>query len=67
MDYLDVGCLVEAVHLVEEFEEDALHFAVRSRSGIEALGGDGVDLVDEDDAWAVLLRHSERVSHHSGS
>jgi hypothetical protein len=27
--YLDVGALVEAVHLVEQLQQDALHLAVR--------------------------------------
>jgi hypothetical protein len=42
--YLDVGGLVEAVHLVEQLEEDSLDLAVGARLRVEALRRDGVDL-----------------------
>ena len=45
-DDFDVGGLVEAVHLVEEFEEDTLDFSVGTGLGVETFGGDGVDFVD---------------------
>lgn len=32
--------------------------------GVEALGGDGINLVDEDDGRSVLLGQSEDVSYH---
>ena len=48
----DGGALLEAVHEGEELGDDAaLDLAV----GLVALGGDGVDLVDEDDGGGVLL------------
>ena len=54
-DDLDVGRLVEAVHLVEQLEEDALHLPVGARLRVETLSRDRVDLVDEDDGGGVLL------------
>jgi hypothetical protein len=27
--------------------------------------GDGIDLVDENDGWRVLLGHAEHISHHA--
>ena len=48
----DGGALLEAVHEGEKLGDDAaLDLAV----GLVALGGDGVDLVDEDDGGGVLL------------
>mmetsp|Transcript_7587 Transcript_7587/g.22193 ORF Transcript_7587/g.22193 Transcript_7587/m.22193 type:complete len:302 (-) Transcript_7587:494-1399(-) len=64
-DHLDVHRLVEAVHLVEKLEEDPLHLAVRPRLRVEALRGDGVHLVDEDDGRGVLSREAEDVAHHA--
>ena len=66
-DALDVGRLIEAVHLVQELEEDALHLPVGPGLRVEALGGDGVHLVDEDDARGVLLGEAEDVADHAGS
>lgn len=48
-DDLDVGGLVETVHLVEEFEQNTLHLSVGTGLGVETLGSNGIDLVDEDD------------------
>ena len=41
--------LVEAVHLVEELEQNPLHFSVRASLAVKALGSNGVNFVDEDD------------------
>ena len=48
-DDFDVDGLIEAVHLIEELQEDTLHFSVGAGLGVETLRCDGVDLVDEDD------------------
>lgn len=45
--HLDVGALVETVHLIQQLQQDALHLAVGPRLCVEALGRDGVDLVDK--------------------
>mmetsp|Transcript_20563 Transcript_20563/g.48703 ORF Transcript_20563/g.48703 Transcript_20563/m.48703 type:complete len:342 (+) Transcript_20563:380-1405(+) len=63
-DHLNVDRLVEAVHLREKLHEDALHLAVGAGLRVEALGGDGVDLVDEDDRGRVLARQPEDVAYH---
>jgi hypothetical protein len=49
--------------LVEELEEDALHFAIGARLRVEALRRDRIDLVDEDDRGRVLACQPEHVSH----
>ena len=63
-DHLHVHRLVETVHLVEELHEDTLHLAVGARVRVEAGGGDGVNLVDEDDGGRVFLGEPEHVPHH---
>ena len=63
---LDVGRLVEPVHLVEELEEDPLDLPVGAGLGVESLGGDRVDLIDEDDGGGVLLGQAEDIPHHAG-
>jgi len=60
-DDLDVRPLVEAVHLGEELDQDALHLAVGARLGVEALGRDRVDLHGgEHDR---RQRHISQISH----
>ena len=44
---LDVDRLVEAIHLVEQLKEDALHLAVRAGLRVEPLGRDRIDFVDK--------------------
>ena len=63
--YLDIGGLVEAVHLVEQLKQDPLHLPVGPRLRVKPLCCDGVDLVDEDDRGRVLLGEAEDVSHHA--
>jgi hypothetical protein len=60
--HLDVGSLIKSVHLVEKFEEDPLNLSIGAGLRVEAFGGDGVDLVDEDDRRTVLLRETENVA-----
>ena len=58
--HLDAVVGGEAVQLVEQLEHSALHLAVAAEVAVEALGADGVHLVDEDDARRLciaLLRH----------
>ena len=66
-DDLDVRRGREAVELVEQLEHRALDLAVARELRVEALGADGVDLVDEDDAGALLFGESERVAHELGA
>eukprot|EP00760_Papus_ankaliazontas_P034685 PhM_4_TR738/c0_g1_i2/m.100043 len=65
-DDLDVVGLVEAVHLVQELNKNALHLTVGTRLRVEALRRDGVDLVDEHNRWGVLARQAEHVADHAG-
>lgn len=64
-DDLDVGRLVETVHLVEELEENTLHLAIGTGLRVKTLGGDGVNLVDKNDGRRVLAGHPEHVAHHA--
>jgi len=63
VSHLDVGGLIEPVHLVEQLKEDSLHLAVSAGLSVESLGRDGVDLIDEDDRGTVLLRQTEHVAN----
>ena len=47
--HLDIASLVEAIHLVEEFQQDTLNLSVSTCLGIETFRGDGIDLINEDD------------------
>ena len=60
--HLDVGSLIKSVHLVEKFEEDPLNLSIGTGLRVKAFGGDGVDLVDEDDRRTVLLCETENVA-----
>merc|ERR1719430_453828 len=62
---LDICGLVEAVHLVEQLQQDPLHLSICPCLRIKSLGCDRVDLVDEDDGGGVLLGEAEDVSHHA--
>mmetsp|Transcript_21145 Transcript_21145/g.36300 ORF Transcript_21145/g.36300 Transcript_21145/m.36300 type:complete len:231 (-) Transcript_21145:456-1148(-) len=64
-DHLDVHRLVEAVHLVEQLQQDPLHLPVGARLRVEPLGRNGVNLVDEDDRRGVLPSQSEDVADHT--
>jgi len=59
--------LIEAIHLSQELDKDALHFAISARVRIVSLCRDGVDLVDENDRGGVLLRHPENITYEAGS
>ena len=65
-DDFDVAAVVEAVELVEEFEQGALDLALTAAGGLVALGADGVDLVDEDNGRGVLGSDLEELAHETG-
>ena len=44
---LDVHRLVETIHLLKQLNKNSLNFSVCAGIGIESLGGNGVNLVDE--------------------
>ena len=61
-DQDDVVLQLEAVHLDEELVERLLALVVTAAEPGAAVAADGVDLVDEDDAGARLLRLLEQVA-----
>ena len=66
-DQDDALALAEAVHLDEQLVQRLLAFVVAAAEAGAALAADGVDLVDEDDARAVLLGLLEHVAHTGGA
>ena len=54
-EYLDVGGLVEAVHLVEQLEKNSLNFTIGAGLSVKTFRRDSIDFVDEDDGGTVLL------------
>lgn len=64
--HLDVGALVETVHLIKQLQQNTLHFSVCAGLRVEPLGGDSVDLVDEHHAGGVFPGQAEHVPHHAG-
>ena len=63
----DVVLQLEPVHLDEELVERLLALVVTAAEAGAAMAADGVDLVDEDDARARLLRLLEEVAHARGA
>ena len=63
---LDIPPRVKAIQLIEELQHGALDLPLTARVGVVTLGADGVDLVDEHDAWCMLLCHSEQFPHQLG-
>jgi uncharacterized membrane protein (DUF441 family) len=57
----------EPVKLVEQLEHRALHLAVAVGVAVEALGANGVDLVDEDDGGRFLLGQRKGVADQLGA
>jgi hypothetical protein len=57
------GAAFEAIHLDQELVERLLALVVAAAQSRAALPADRVDLVDEHDAWRVLLRLLEHVAH----
>ena len=66
-DHDHVGVRVEAVHLDQDLVERLLPLVVASAEPGAAMSSDGVDLVDEDDARAVLLGLFEQIPHTAGA
>ena len=66
-DHDDVVLHLEAVHLDEQLVERLLALVVAAAEAGAAVAADGVDLVHEDDARAVLLGLLEQVAHARGA
>jgi hypothetical protein len=66
-DQDDVVLRLEAVHLDEQLVERLLALVVAAAEAGAAVAADGVDLVHEDDAGAVLLGLLEQVAHAGGA
>src|SRR6202034_4317434 len=66
-DHDDVVLGLEAVHLDEQLVEGLLALVVAAAEPGAAMTPDGVDLVHEDDAGAVLLGLLEEVTHARGA
>ena len=66
-DHDDVVLRLEAVHLDEQLVERLLALVVAAAEAGAAVAADGVDLVHEDDARAVLLGLLEEVAHARGA
>src|SRR4029077_9024131 len=64
-DHMGVG--LEAVHLDEQLVEGLLALVVAATEAGATLAPNGIDLVDEDDAWGVLLRLVEEVADARGA
>ena len=59
--------VAEPVHLDQQLVERLFALVVAAAQAGAALAADGVDLVDEDDAGAVLLGLLEQVAHPGGA
>src|SRR4051794_17740114 len=66
-DQDDVVLHLEAVHLDEQLVERLLALVVTAAEAGAAVAPDGVDLVHEDDAGAVLFGLLEEVAHAAGA
>src|SRR6516162_5535092 len=59
----DALVALEAIHLDEQLIEGLLALIVAAAQAGAAMAANRVDLIDEDDAWSVLLRLLEHVAH----
>ncbi|SHV08873.1 Uncharacterised protein [Mycobacteroides abscessus subsp. abscessus] len=66
-DQDDALAVAEAVHFDEQLVQRLLALVVAAAQAGATLAADGVDLVDEDDAGAVLLGLLEQVAHAGGT
>ena len=57
----------EAVHLDEQGVERLLALVVPAADAVPAVAAHGVNFVDEDEAWGVLLGFGEHVAHAAGA
>ena len=64
-DHFDIGSLIEAVHLVQQLQQDALDLPIGPGLGIKPLGSDGVDLVNKYYCGSVLPRQPKDVADHA--
>jgi hypothetical protein len=60
---LTVRRLIEAIHLVEQFEQNTLNFSIGTGLSVEPLGGDSVDFIDENDDWRIFSGQSKYVAN----
>ena len=66
-DDLDITDGVEAIQLRQELHKGPLDLPVPGSGYLEALGADGVDLVDEDDGWGFLAGHVKQLADDAGA
>lgn len=57
----------ETVQLIEELQHGSLHLTVTGLLRVKTLGADGIQLVDEDDRWCLLLGQGEAVPDQFGT
>lgn len=62
-DDFDVATRVETVELIEQLQHGSLDLSLTAGVRIVALCSYGVDFVDEDDRWSVLLSDSEELTN----
>lgn len=46
----------------EQLNQNTLDFTIGTSVGIIALGRDGINLINEDDRWGILLSHPENIT-----
>ena len=63
----DAFLRVETIHLDEQRIQRLLAFIVTAADSMTAMATDGVDFVDENDAWRGLLALFEHVAHPGGA
>jgi hypothetical protein len=63
----DIRAAVESIHLDQDLVERLLALIVTSAQTCAALPANGIDLIDEDDAWGALLSLIEEIAHAAGA
>ena len=64
--YLDVIMRRESIHLIEKLQHRPLHLAISRELGIEPLGADGIEFVNEDDRGLWRVSHKFQVGRAGG-
>lgn len=63
--YLHIAPLIEAIHLVQELQQDTLNLPVGTSLCIKPLRRNGINLINEDDGGSILSSQAEDISDHA--
>mmetsp|Transcript_13011 Transcript_13011/g.21320 ORF Transcript_13011/g.21320 Transcript_13011/m.21320 type:complete len:381 (+) Transcript_13011:45-1187(+) len=66
-DNLDIGSLIEPIHLIQQLQQDTLHLTIGPSLGIETFGGNGINFINKDNTGGVFSGETKDITNHAGS